>query len=167
MIVHYWHLFAELIGASFQRVSLVWGIVPLYFTLLLNEITSTKANFRTALQTGFSLLWAAAQWLYPYVSVYVLGKPHLDWKPMPPLSMVVTGVVLLLGVMAFFSGLLHRFPKHCSFLGQTRFSSYFMIAIYPIQAGFLAWTWDRFFAIVIFALPIWLVLNFGLMPLRK
>ena len=56
MIRPYWSTFAELITIPFQDISLVWGIVPLYFALLLNELTSTKANFRTAIQTGFSFL---------------------------------------------------------------------------------------------------------------
>ena len=40
----------------------MWGIVPLYFALLLCELTSVKKSFRTAIQTGFSFLWAEAQW---------------------------------------------------------------------------------------------------------
>jgi hypothetical protein len=42
-----------------------------------------------------------------------------------------------------------------------------MITIFPIQTHYLAWTWDRLAVIGIFALPIWAVLHFGLMPLRK
>jgi hypothetical protein len=56
--------FLELIRTPFTEVNMIWGIVPLYFALFLSELTSTKANFRTAIQTGFSFLWAAAQWLY-------------------------------------------------------------------------------------------------------
>lgn len=58
MIAGHWAAFAELIVTPFQFMELVWGIVPLYFGLLLNELTSAKANFRTAIQTGFSFLWA-------------------------------------------------------------------------------------------------------------
>ncbi|HZV35298.1 MAG TPA: hypothetical protein VFB72_12050, partial [Verrucomicrobiae bacterium] len=60
---HYWRTFAELLAVPFHQIASVWGIVPLYFALLLNETTSDKADFRTALQTGFSFLWAAAQWI--------------------------------------------------------------------------------------------------------
>jgi hypothetical protein len=42
-----------------------------------------------------------------------------------------------------------------------------MIAIFPMQSDVLPWTWDRLLAVVIFAVPIWLVLHFGLMPLRR
>ena len=86
---------------------------------------------------------------------------------MPALNLVVTVLVIAFGLLALVSGLLRHFPKHCSFLGHTRFSSYFMITIFPIQAGDLVWTWDRLIAIALFAVPIWLVLHFGLMPLRK
>jgi hypothetical protein len=42
-----------------------------------------------------------------------------------------------------------------------------MIALFPIQARYLEWTWDRLIAISLFAVPIWLVLYFGLMPFRN
>ncbi|HYG34061.1 MAG TPA: hypothetical protein VEC99_04725, partial [Clostridia bacterium] len=79
----------------------------------------------------------------------------------------VTFLVLVLGLVALVSGLRRRYPKYCSFLGHTRFSNYFMIAIFPIQAHYLMWTWDRLATIIIFAIPVWLVLHFGLMPLRE
>ena len=82
------------------------------------------------------------------------------------MNLFVTFVVLVFGVVALVSGVRRHYPKYCSFLGHTRFSNYFMITIYPMQAHALAWTWERLAAIGIFALPIWLVLHFGLMPLR-
>src|SRR5437870_11043844 len=51
------------VSTFFPYTTLFRSIVPLYFALLLNELTSTQANFRTAIQTGFSFLWAGAQWL--------------------------------------------------------------------------------------------------------
>jgi hypothetical protein len=86
---------------------------------------------------------------------------------MLPVNLFVTFLVLALGALALFSGLRRKFPKYCDFLGYTRFSNYFMIAIFPIQTHYLPWNWDRLLVIVIFAVPIWLVLHFGLMPLRK
>jgi hypothetical protein len=91
----------------------------------------------------------------------------VDWKAMLPINLLVTGVVLVLGIVALISGLRRRYPKGCEFLGYTRFSNYFMIAIFPIQTHYLPWTWDRLTAIALFAVPIWLLLHFGLMPLRK
>ena len=164
---HYWVVFVELIRVPFEHLPLVWGVVPLYFGLLLNEMTSAKATFRTAIQTGFSFLWAGAQWFYSYSNPHAHGLARLELGTMLPVNLFVTCVVLALGAVALVSGLRRHYPKHCSFLGHTRFANYFMIAIFPIQARVLGWTWDRVVAIVIFAVPVWLVLHFGLMPVRN
>src|SRR5258706_1079186 len=161
MIHSYWNTFAELVSTPFEHATLIWGIVPLYFALLLNELTSGKANFRTALQTGFSFLWAAAQWLYPYFRPHGHGGPVIEFNAMLPVNLFVTFLVLALGGLAMFSGVRRQFPKYCAFLGHTRFSNYFMITIFPMQAHYLRWSWDQLVAIAIFAVPVWLVLYFG------
>ena len=163
---HYWSIFVELIATPFEHISLVWGIVPLYFGLILNELTSSKASFRTAIQTGFSFIWAAAQWLYPYF-VTDTGQTHRpEINGFLPINLLVTFLVLGMGIVALVCGCRRKFPRYGKFLGQTRFANYFAIAIYPIQSHWLAWSWGRLAAIVIFAVPIWLILYFGLMPLR-
>ena len=167
MIHSYWNTFAELVSTPFAHAPLIWGIVPLYFGLLLNELTSDKANFRTALQTGFSFLWAGAQWLWPYFKVHQFGEPHLELGAMLPVNLLVTFLVIALGVVALVSGVRKKFPKHLRFIGHTRFANYFMIVIFPIQAHYLTWTWERLVVIVLFAVPVWLVLHFGLMPVRN
>lgn len=164
---NYWAAFLELMRTPFQHVVLVWGIVPLYFALLLNELTPTKANFRTAIQTGFSFLWAGAQWVYPYFKSHGPDGPRVELGAMLPVNLLVTFLVLTLGAAALVSGLRRRYPAYGAFLGHTRFSNYFMIAIYPIQAHYLTWTWERLIAIALFAVPIWLVLHFGLLPIRN
>lgn len=163
----YWQTFAELIATPFKHAPLVWGIVPLYFGLLLSELTSSKANFRTAIQSGFSFLWAGAQWLAPYFKARQPTQPELDLSSMLPVYMAVTFLVIALGFVALISGLRKRFFKNLSFVGHTRFANYFMISIFPIQAHYLPWTWMRLIVIVVFALPVWLVLHFGLMPIRS
>jgi hypothetical protein len=167
MIQGYWSAFVELIRTPFLYAALIWGIVPLYFGLLLNELTSDKANFRTALQTGFSFLWAGAQWLWPYFKMRNPGEPELEIGAMLPINLFVTFLVIALGFLALVSGLRKKFPKHLRFIGHTRFANYFMIALFPIQAHYLSWTWERLAAIVLFAIPIWLLLHFGLMPIRN
>ena len=166
-MAYYWTSFTELIRVPFERTDLVWGIVPLYFALILNEATSTKANFRTAIQTGFSFLWAGLQWLYPYFRAHGPDGPRLELHAMVPIKMFVTFLVLGLGTVALVSGLRKRFPKYARFLGYTRFANYLMITMFPLQVGALRWTWDYLAAIALFAAPCWLVLHFGLMPLRK
>ena len=165
--MHYLDLFTQIIRTPFEHAPLIWGIVPLYFALLLNELTSSKASFRTALQTGFSFIWAAIQWLYPYFKPHGSGGPRIELNAMTPVNLFLTFVVLALGALALFSGIRRKYPKYCSFLGYTRFSNYFMITIYPMQAQALDWTWERLLVIGLFALPIWLILHFGLMPFRK
>ena len=58
-------------------------------------------------------------------------------------------------------GLRRRYPRGLAFLGHSRFSAYFMIAIFPIQSNELTWTWERLIAIAIFAVPIWLLLHYA------
>src|SRR5215469_17590940 len=99
----YWVAFTTLIRTPFEITPLIWGIVPLYFALLLNEMTSGKANFRTAIQTGFSFLWAGAQWLYPYF-IYHGKTSRLELGAMLPVNLFVTFLVIGLGVVAFISG---------------------------------------------------------------
>jgi len=164
---HYWSIFANLIATPFEHAPLIWGIVPLYFGLLLNELTSDKASFRTALQTGFSFLWAGAQWLWPYLKPHGLGVPQVEFNAMLPINLLVTFLVIALGFVALVSGVRKKFPKHLRFIGHTRFANYFMIAIFPIQAHYLLWTWDRLAAIGLLAVPVWLALHFGLMPFRN
>jgi hypothetical protein len=167
MTHNYWDTFVELIRTPFGYLELIWGIVPLYFGLLLNEMTSAKANYRTAIQTGFSFLWAGAQWLFPFFKPHAPGGPRIQVGAMLPVNLLVTFLVIALGAVALFSGVRKKYPKYGKFLGYTRFANYFMISIFPIQAHYLAWTWDRLVAIVIFAVPVWMVLHFGLMPIRN
>jgi len=162
----YLAIFAELIRTPFQHLELVWGIVPLYFTLLLSEFTAAKKNFHTAIQTGFSFLWAGAQWLYLCQHMGTATRSKVALEGLRPINLVVSGLVVVLGAVALYSGLRRRYPKYASFLGHTRFSNYFMITIYPIQAHALEWTWKRLAAIAMFAVPVWLVLHIGLMPFR-
>ena len=167
MLAHYLAVWWELITRPFQEISLVWGIVPLYFGWFLNEIASPKANFRTAVQTGFSFLWAAAQWLYPYFHHVDREKAQVNFSSIPATNLAVIIVVVVFGALALYSGLRRKYPPYCRFLGYTRFANYFMITIFAMQAHKLLWSWDRLWAIFIFAIPIWLLLHFGLAPLRK
>ena len=166
MSQNYLAVFAEPIRTPFQHLELVWGIVPLYVALLLSELTSAKKNFRTAIQTGFSFLWAGAQRLYLSQHVATSTASKVALKGLQPINLVVTGLVVVLGAVALYSGLSRHYLRYASFLGHTRFSNYFVITIYPIQGHALEWTWKRLAAIAIFAVPVWLVLHFGLMPFR-
>src|SRR5882672_4727827 len=156
-MAHYWQTFLVILKTPFQHTDLIWGIVPLYFAWLLNELTSSKASFRTAVQTGFTFVWAAAQWLYQYQRKHSPTEPAISIDALFAVNMFVTMLVLAVGVLALVSGVRRKFPKHCKFLGHTRFAAYFLIAIYPMQAHALRWTWHELVTIILFAVPVWLV----------
>lgn len=167
MITALWHEFFLIVQKPFLHADLVWGIVPLYFGWLLNELTSSKASYRTALQTGFTFVWASAQWLWQYARKRPPTAPMITVDALLAVNMIVTLLVLAVGLVALGSGLLKKFPRHGKFLGHTRFAAYFMITMFPMQAHYLTWTWERLIAIVVFAVPAWLVVHLGLMPVRK
>ena len=159
MQFEYIALFAELIRKPFQHPELVWGIVPLYFSWAFAELTGEKPNFKTAIQTGFNLLWAGAQWTQALHPNTWGSRGRLNLDALFAVNVMVTALTIVLGALALYCGLRRRFPKYCSFLGHTRFSSYFTITLFPIQSNFLKWSWDRLFAILIFAIPTWLLLG--------
>ena len=167
MVILLWKTFAELASTPFRHVELVWGIVPLYFGWLSNEVTSSKRSFRTAIQTGFSFLWAGAHWSYQYFTTGSEARRTLTPEALLAVNAMVTLLVILVGLAALVSGIRRKYPPFGSFLGHTRFSNYFMIAIFPIQSRYLDWSWERLSAVLVFALPVWLLLHFALMPLRK
>ena len=166
LLKFYSSIFWELIRTPFQHSELIWGIVPLYFGWIINEMMPGKASFKTAINTGFSFLWAAAHWLYRDFYSRSQGWT-IHSKTFLAINIWVTLAVMAIGLVALISGLRRRYPKHASFLGHTRFSNYFMITIFPIQSNYLPWTADRATAIVLFALPIWVLCQFGFIPLRK
>lgn len=165
MLQHYWLVFLELLVTPFRHPETIWGIVPLYFSWLVNELTSSKASYTTALQTGFTFLWAAAHWIWPYAQFR--ASPSVAWNHLWTINVVVTGLVIAVGLLALISGLRHKFPKRAAFLGHSRFAAYFMVAMFPIQARQLNWSWERLAAILIFAAPFWLVFDLGLRPIRN
>jgi len=162
-----WATFAELIVTPFQHMELVWGIGPLYFGWICNELTSSRRSYRTAIQTGFSFLWAGAHWTYQHVATHPEARQHLTPQALLAVNVIVTVLVLLLGAAALVSGLRRKYPRYGSFLGHTRFSNYFMITIFPIQSQYLDWSWERLLAILLFAVPVWLLVHVSSMPLRK
>ncbi len=168
MVAHYWSVFLELIRVPFEHEAMVWGVVPLYFGWMVNELTSARASYSTATQTGFGFLWAGAHWTWQYLHPGAAGGHAREAAPaLFAVNVLVTGLVLAVGAVALVAGLRRRFPRRCAFLGHTRFSAYFMIAMFPIQSDYLRWTWARLAAILLFAVPIWFVFYLGLMPFRR
>lgn len=164
---HYMGVFWELLRTPFQHIEMIWGIVPLYFGWALNELTSDKASYRTAIQTGFSFIWAGANWAYT-LGLFQPGKAKPPtWDALIAVNVLVTLLIVAVGFVALISGVRKKYPKGATFLGQSRFANYFMIAIFPIQAGFLRWSWERLGVIVGFGVPLWVLLHLALKPLRN
>jgi hypothetical protein len=162
-----WATLAELFRVPFLHEEMIWGIIPLYFSWIFNELTSAKATFPTAIQTGFALVWSGAHWAWQAVRDDPTRVVPFGARGVPAVNTGVTLLVLFLGALALWSGLRRKYPQGMKFLGHSRFSAYFMIAIFPVQAGYLAWTWERVWVIALFAVPVWLVLHFALKPLRR
>jgi hypothetical protein len=165
--MNYWSIFWEMVRTPFTKADMVFGIVPVYFGWLLNEVTSRKANFQTAIQTGFAFVWSAAHWSWQYLYHRPFWSSKLDLNSLFAVNIIVTFLVFAIGFLAMVSGFRKKFPPYCSFLGHSRFANYFMIMIFPIQSRELDWSWDRLIAIVIFAVPLWALIHVGLMPWRK
>jgi hypothetical protein len=151
-------IFWELIRKPFEHTELIWGIIPLYFSWACSELTGARANFNTAIQTGFNLVWAGAHWSWQYLH-NPSGGGRLDLSALFAVNVLVTLVTMAIGLLALYSGVRKRFPRYASFVGHSRFSSYLTITVFPIQSNYLKWSWDRMIAILIFAIPVWLVFS--------
>lgn len=162
-----WNVFRELVVVPFQHADMVWGIVPLYFSWVTAEMTATKASPGTALQTGFTLLWAGANWTWQALRERPVGLPPVSLDALLMVKSAVTLTVLALGLIAFVAGLRRRLPKSFRFLGHARFAGYFLIAIFPMQSAFLPWTWARVAAVVLFAAPVWILIQGLTYPIRR
>ncbi len=55
-----------LLVAPLTQMELVWGVVPLYFGWVVNELTGSKASYGTAMQTGFALVWSGLHWIWQF-----------------------------------------------------------------------------------------------------
>src|SRR5262245_60118769 len=108
----YGSLFVELIETPFRHADLIWGIVPLYFGWLFNELTSAKRSFRTAIQTGFSFLWAGAHWTYQSLQTHPRDPHTVSLGDLMVVHVVVTILVLVTGLLALVSGLRRKYPPY-------------------------------------------------------
>lgn len=150
--------FLLLVATPFRHISLVWGIVPVYVAWVFSELTPQKRSYRTALQTGFSFVWSAAQWYWKWEG---RGKaPGVA-------NLVCTAIFAVFGLLALWSGVRRRFPKRMEFLGHARFANYLVIAVYPMMAGYLSWTMPRAAAVAVFAPVVWVLVHLVLAPFRR
>lgn len=146
--------FVQLLVVPFDNLGRAWPILPVYTALILGEIYRSKISFGHAVGNGFVMLWAGVTWVRDLARAnalaYLFSNKALAW--------VVAGTAIALGIFAIVLGLRRKDKALCEILGHTRFSCYFIITVYPMQAGWIAWSWTNLAAILIFALPCWLVI---------
>ena len=145
----------NLLAAPFRDFGAVWlGLVPLYDSLLLGELYRSKISFGHAVGNGFIMLWAGVNWAMHLSNLgffaYLGGA-----KDHTAIAWVVAVCAVGLGIFTIVLGLRKKDRTLCQVLGHTRFSGYFLIALYPMQVGLVTWNWPSLEAILIFALPAW------------
>jgi len=146
--------FIHLLVVPFDHLGTAWPILPVYTTLILGELYKRKVSFGHAVCNGFVMLWAGLSWMRHLTNAnplsYLFSSKALAW--------IVAGGAVALGVFAIVLGLRKKDKALCEVLGHTRFSCYFIITFYAMQAGLVPWNWPNMATILIFALPCWFLI---------
>lgn len=147
--------FVDLIVVPFQHFNKVWlGILPIYTALVLGEMYKSKISFGHAVANGFALVSAGLSWArhlsMASITSYLFSSKALAW--------IVAACAVGLGVFSIVLGLRKKDKALAEILGHTRFSCYFIIMFYPMQAGYVPWEWKAVAAILIFAIPAWFLI---------
>ena len=146
--------FVHLLVVPFDNLGTAWPILPVYTTLILGELYKKKVGFSHAVGNGFMMVWAGSSWIRHLMNAnklsYLFSSKALAW--------VVAAVAIGIGVFAIVLGLRKKDKAMCEVLGHTRFSCYFIITFYAMQAGLVQWNWPNMAAILIFAIPCWFLI---------
>ncbi len=150
--------FVELLVAPFRVFSAVWlGVIPLWVSLLLGEMYKSKISFGHAVGNGFVMLWAGLNWAMTLSNLGLFAYLG-DVRDRTVLAWLVTVCVIGVGIFTIVLGLRKKDRTLCEVLGHTRFSGYFLIALYPMQVGLIRWNWPSLAAVLMFALPSWFLI---------
>ena len=151
LMTDYWGRFIHLLVVPFDNLGTAWPILPVYTTLILGELYKSKVSFGHAVCNGFVMLWAGLNWARHLanasITSYLFSSKALAW--------IVAAGAIGLGVFSIVLGIRKKDKALCEVLGHTRFSCYFIITFYPMQAGLVRWSWPNMVAILVFALPCW------------
>jgi hypothetical protein len=146
--------FVDLLAVPFDNIGAVWAILPIYTSLILGEMYKSKVSFGHAVANGFVMVWAGLNWARHLanasIASYLFSSKSLAW--------IVTAACIGLGVFTIVLGLRKKDKALCEILGHTRFSCYFIIMLYPMQAGLVKWSWPSLATVLIFALPCWFLI---------
>jgi hypothetical protein len=148
----------ELLIAPFRHFGAVWlGLVPLYVSLLLGELYTKKVSFGHAVGNGFVMVWAGVNWTMHLSNLGFFAYLG-DLRSRTAIAWMVAVCAIGLGIFAIVSGLRKKDRTLCEVLGHTRFSGYFLLTLYPMQVGMVTWNWASLEAVLIFALPAWVLI---------
>ena len=146
--------FLELLIVPFRNLDTVWGILPVYASLVLGEVYEGKMNYGRAVINGAVMLLAGLDWAWHLSRAnswaYMFAEMSLPW--------IVTAICIGLGSFTVVLGLRRRDKALAGALGHSRFSCYFIILLYPMQARLVPWTSDALVALLVFAVPCWIVI---------
>jgi hypothetical protein len=142
--------FVNLLVVPFEHLGKAWPILPVYTTLILGDLYKSKVGFSHAVGNGFVMVWAGVSWANRLSRAGFLHFKALPW--------IVTACCIGVGAFAIILGFRKKDKALCEILGHTRFSCYFLITFYPMQAGLIGWNWFNLAAILIFAIPSWFLI---------
>jgi hypothetical protein len=148
--------FVHLLIVPFDNLGTAWPILPIYTTLILGELYKSKVGFSHAIGNGFVLLWTGLNWARGLANAsvmsYLFTAKSLAW--------IVSAAAIGIGVFSIILGFRKKDKALCEVLGHTRFSCYFLIALYPMQhvPQLVKWSWNNLMAILIFAIPSWFLI---------
>lgn len=150
----YFITLVNLLAVPFRNLETVWGILPVYAALVLGEIYEGKMNFGRAVVNGVMMILVGADWAWHLSRAsswsYMFSEMKLPW--------IVTATCLAIGVFTVILGVRRKDKRLAVILGHTRFSAYFLITLYPMQSRLVPWNQDALVAVLVFALPAWLLI---------
>jgi len=150
-----WGIYLErvlrLLVVPFDHFGQAWYVImPLYTTLILGELYKGKIGFGHAVGNGFVMLWTGLSWARHLSQLSLIHFKTLPW--------LVTASCIAIGIFTIILGFRKKDKALCEVLGHTRFSCYFLITFYPMQASLVGWEWTTLVAILIWAVPAWLLI---------
>jgi len=153
-------IFMQLLVAPFNHLRTAWPILPVYTTLILGELYKSKVSFGHAVCNGFVMLWAGLSWARLLSAKGWMDYAGFSGKQRMALAWIVTVCCIGVAIFSIILGLRKKDKAMCEILGHTRFSCYFIIMFYPMQAGLrgAAWSWTNLIVVLVFALPTWFLI---------
>ncbi len=150
-------LFVDLVVKPLAHFERVWlGILPLYVSVILGELYIRNVSFGHAVRNGFIMLWAALNWAAHLATSSKLS--YIFSSSTKIIAWIVTGTFVAIAVFTIVLGLRKKDRTLAGILGHTRFTGYFLIMLYPMQAGLVKWNWSSLIAVLIFCLPCWFLI---------